>query len=634
MKEARIQIEEHRPEVVFLSAPHAFPPRPSLALSFFKTCLAEEGMSSVVLYPMFRMLRLMGAELCRSLNSIQSLTLYEEYIFAHLTGAGRIPKAEEYVAAVAERNLVPDPEAFLWLIRRAIKAAEACTEETAREIAALRPAVLAASSLFTQNNASLAILRRVKELAPGIRTLMGGPNCAGSAGAAILRFYPQVDAIYFGEGDEGIARACRALAEDDTDALPYGVVCRGTPLPDPLPYAMTRDMNRVPYPDFSDYLQQLHEAATPELRELLEGPFFGINLEPILQVEGSRGCWWGEKHPCSFCGLNGERNIYREKTPQRLLSEVRTLSARFGLTVFELTDNVLSRDTVHEFPALLEAEQAAYRFVAEVKPNLKDDELAALRRGGFVSLQAGVENLQDHLLQLMNKGGSAVQNVAFIILCMQNDINLMWNLLFGIPGESAADYEELLALLPKLTHLRPPLVATPIIFQRYSRYLQEPEKYGLVLRPNTLYPFLYGDNPEMIRDLAFYYDLTGGETFDKFQAHFPLYEKLRDVIRAWQQSWMRGEASQLIMLDRGDYIMMLDSRPCKRASVSFLRGAEAEICRFCRLPASPAQIVDRLCGQWPEKRILQALDWLTERGYLIFLSGKYLLIALKGREDD
>ena len=119
IKEARIQSEELRPEVVFLSAPHVFPPRPSLALSFFKTCLAEEGMSSVVLYPMFRMLRLMGAELCRSLNSIQSLTLYEEYIFAHLTGAGGIPKADEYVAAVAERNLIPDPEAFLGLIRRA-----------------------------------------------------------------------------------------------------------------------------------------------------------------------------------------------------------------------------------------------------------------------------------------------------------------------------------------------------------------------------------------------------------------------------------------------------------------------------------------------------------------------------------
>ena len=634
MKEARIQSEELRPEVVFLSAPHVFPPRPSLALSFFKTCLAEEGMSSVVLYPMFRMLRLMGAELCRSLNSIQSLTLYEEYIFAHLTGAGGIPKADEYVAAVAERNLIPDPEAFLGLIRRAIKAAEACTEETAREIAILRPAVLAASSLFTQNNASLTILRRVKELAPGIRTLMGGPNCAGSAGAAILRFYPQVDAVYFGEGDEGIARACRALAEDDTDALPYGVVRRSASLPDPLPYAMTRDMNRVPYPDFSDYLQQLHEAATPELRELLEGPFFGTELEPILQVEGSRGCWWGEKHPCSFCGLNGERNIYRAKTPQRLLAEIKALSSRFGMTVFELTDNVLSRDTVHEFPALLEAEQTAYRFVAEVKPNLRDDDLAALRRGGFVSVQAGIENLQDHLLQLMNKGGSAVQNVAFIILCMQNDIDLMWNFLFGIPGESAADYEELLELLPKLTHLRPPQVATPISFQRYSRYLQEPGKYGLVLRPNTLYPFLYGDNPEMIRDLAFYYDLTGGKTFDSFQAHFPLYEKLRDVIRAWQQSWVRDEAAQLVMLDRGDYVMMLDSRPCKRASVSFLRGAEAEICRFCRLPASPAQIVDRLCGQWPEKRIQQALDWLTEHGYLVFLSGKYLLIALKGRENN
>ena len=632
MAEEQTQGTNRQPEVVFLSAPYVFPPRQSLALSIFKTCLAEEGMSSVILYPMFRMVRLMGAELCQSLNGIQTLTLFEEYIFAHLTGAGKLRSVEEYAAAVAEWKLFPDPAVFAGMIRRAMKAAEACTEETAREIAALRPAVLAASSLFTQNNASLAILRRVKELAPDIRTLMGGPNCAGSAGAAILRFYPQVDAVYFGEGDEGMAQACRALAVGDAGALPYGVVCRGTPLPDPLPYAMTRDMNQVPTPDFSDFFRQLDQAMSPALRKLLDTSFYGPDLEPILQVEGSRGCWWGEKHPCSFCGLNGERNVYRAKTPQHLLSEVRALSARFGTTLFELTDNVLSRDVVCELPALLEAEHIKYRFVAEVKTNLKDAELAALRRVGFVSLQAGIENLQDHLLQLMGKGGSAVQNVAFIRSCMQNGIELMWNFLFGIPGESAADYEELLALLPKLVHLQPPQNTTRIAFQRYSRYLQDPEKYGLLLRPKALYPFVYGDNPEMLRDSALYFDLTGGEAYEAFQAHSPLYEKLKCIIRGWQQSWVDGEPARLIILDRGDYCMMVGSRPCRRSSVSFLRGAEAEICRICGMPASPAQIMKLLGGSWPEKRILQALDWLTERGFLIFLSGKYLLLALKGRE--
>ena len=42
--------------------------------------------------------------------------------------------------------------------------------------------------------------------------------------------------------------------------------------------------------------------------------FFGRTLF----LEGSRGCWWGEKHACAFCGLNGRVNVYREKSPEKL----------------------------------------------------------------------------------------------------------------------------------------------------------------------------------------------------------------------------------------------------------------------------------------------------------------------------
>ena len=40
-----------------------------------------------------------------------------------------------------------------------------------------------------------------------------------------------------------------------------------------------------------------------------------------LYLEGSRGCWWGQKHPCSFCGLNGRKNVYRYKSAGRLYEE-------------------------------------------------------------------------------------------------------------------------------------------------------------------------------------------------------------------------------------------------------------------------------------------------------------------------
>ena len=52
--------EEERLDVVLLSPPYDFPPRPSIALSIFRQCLNEAGMRSRVLYPMFRLSHLLG----------------------------------------------------------------------------------------------------------------------------------------------------------------------------------------------------------------------------------------------------------------------------------------------------------------------------------------------------------------------------------------------------------------------------------------------------------------------------------------------------------------------------------------------------------------------------------------------
>ena len=35
--------------------------------------------------------------------------------------------------------------------------------------------------------------------------------------------------------------------------------------------------------------------------------------------ETARGCWWGERQHCTFCGLNGATMAFRSKTPERVL---------------------------------------------------------------------------------------------------------------------------------------------------------------------------------------------------------------------------------------------------------------------------------------------------------------------------
>ena len=63
-----------------------------------------------------------------------------------------------------------------------------------------------------------------------------------------------------------------------------------------------REMDTLPFPDYSDYFHDLERSSS------------AINIFPTLLFETSRGCWWGAKSHCTFCGLNGGSMTFRSKT--------------------------------------------------------------------------------------------------------------------------------------------------------------------------------------------------------------------------------------------------------------------------------------------------------------------------------
>ena len=86
--------------------------------------------------------------------------------------------------------------------------------------------------------------------------------------------------------------------------------------------------------------------------------------------ETSRGCWWGAKSHCTFCGLNGSTMAFRRKSPSRAIEEIAYLSARWRAPFIQFVDNILDMkyfDTVLEE---LAERQLPTRFFYEVKANL------------------------------------------------------------------------------------------------------------------------------------------------------------------------------------------------------------------------------------------------------------------------
>ena len=151
------------------------------------------------------------------------------------------------------------------------------------------------------------LLRRLKARYPEIHTAMGGANCEGEMGAALHALFPFVDYVCSGEGDRVVPELVRRLLAGESPLGLPGIFARGE-----AAAAGRRDAR-------ADGARP-GRSAVPGLRRLLR-PVPASSLAavetPTLALETSRGCWWGAKHHCTFCGLNGGTMQYRSKSPER-----------------------------------------------------------------------------------------------------------------------------------------------------------------------------------------------------------------------------------------------------------------------------------------------------------------------------
>ena len=179
-----------------------------------------------------------------------------------------------------------------------------------------KPDVIAFSTTFQQTIASLALAKRIKEKAPTTPpyVIFGGANCEGDMGKALADNFPFIDTVVSGEGEGVILDVIEGLlVEKPLNRYIFG--------------RAVQDMDSLPLPDFSDYFSALEGDA-------------GLGTVQLV-VEASRGCWWGAKSHCTFCGLNGSSIAYRSKSPERFTDELDELRDLYKRDAFLLTDNIL-----------------------------------------------------------------------------------------------------------------------------------------------------------------------------------------------------------------------------------------------------------------------------------------------------
>jgi ribosomal peptide maturation radical SAM protein 1 len=323
------------------------------------------------------------------------------------------------------------------------------------------------------------------------------------------------------------------------------------------------NLDALPYPDFTDFFAQFGSSR------------FAKGWQPSLFVETSRGCWWGERMHCTFCGLNGDTMAYRSKSAPRALAELTHLATSHPDCDIQVVDNILDLKYFKTLlPALAEQKLNVSLFY-ETKSNLKKDQVRLLRAAGVLTIQPGIESFSDRVLVQMKKGVSGLQNIQLLKWCKEIGVHPIWNFLIGFPRESPDDYFEMAALSARVCHLPQPSGVSMIRLDRFSPNFNEAGQLGFTkLRPLPFYEFLY-DLPEAVRhNLAYYFAYDYKVPQDVARYADPLVRS----VHAWKTTWKNAE---LVSVDLDDRLFIFDSRPRSKAKVAVLTGEDRELYLTC-----------------------------------------------------
>lgn len=472
------------------------------------------------------------------------------------------------------------------------------------------------TSVFQQNIASLALARMVAERHPEVTIAFGGANWEEEMGAALLDRFPFVDLAFSGEADQSFVEVLRARREGLPVSSIPGVIARG---PDGVaalvPAITVRDLDAVPVPDYDPYFGQLR--ARPGV----------ASVAPTLLAETSRGCWWGAKSHCTFCGLNGGTMAFRSKSPDRVIDELISLRDRYGVSIFSIVDDILDSRYFHTVIPELGLRELGIEFFWEVKANLGREHVRQLRDAGVVFIQPGIESLNDHVLKLMRKGTTGMRNVELLKWCKEYGVTPLWNLLYGFPGETADDYRETVEIMQAIWHLNPPTGYGPVRLDRFSPYHADPAGFGMVnVRPMAPFRFLYGvDGAELMR-IAYYfdYDYADGNADDAYA------RAAVDLAIGWMNDGARG-ALQVSIADDGSLVIEDTRRGLATTRSASLTGWKAAVYEAC----DRSQLFESL-HNLPEVRdaavsvdeLQTFLDRCLSYQVMISSGGRYLSVAV------
>jgi ribosomal peptide maturation radical SAM protein 1 len=619
------------PRVLLISPPWTTLNEPSLGLGILKAILEEEGIECKVFH-----LNLFALEFLRSetYSSLARVFALNDFMFSGVLDPRVTPaqlrllreKACELVAQgmIDHRARGGIPGIVNDLLRLRSKVIPTWVERFAKEMVDWRPTLIGFTCMFDQTIASAVVAKKVRDYDRNVTIALGGYAVRPPTGDMVLEAFDWIDAVCIGEGEPTIGPLARASTE------PRGELAG-------VPNLLYRDisgqirsnaeaplinMDQVPDPNYDDFFADVDRLAR-DAKVLV-----AIDRLPI---ENSRGCWWGAMHHCVFCGIHDDDLAFRQRSAKRTLSTMDNLRDRYGCQAFRFADYILPADYYRTLLPTLVARGAPYELKCELKANLTEDKVRLLSQAGFVEVQPGIESFASKTLSSMDKGVTGFRNVYLLLLGRRYGIVILYNLLYGLPDDDVDSYAHMVAALPHLFHLDPPVTRIRIQVTRYSPLQANPARFGIESsRHEHSYRLIF--SPQYLDSTGFDLDrycYIFEHSFEPASRLQHLYRELEQRCDEWSEGYLKGDADLLYDFVESGGMVITDTRHGEEQQL-VIGPADAKVLRACESPRSLRSLASDL--GFDTKDLAEVIARLEELG-LVFLEADHVLSLALPRSD-
>jgi len=353
-----------------------------------------------------------------------------------------------------------------------------------------------------------------------------------------------VDFVIVNEGDYSMLRLVESLAGDGPlSEVPGLVYKKGEKVfVNPTSYVNMEQLSLVKYD-----LVDIEAYSTRRLNDR-----FSREENVWLPYQSSRGC----PHRCTFCVNTVTNNSkYRTKSPGKVVEEVRTLIARYGITHLRIIDDnfFVDRKRVMEicdgfvnngFDITWDAECRVDYF----RPGHLDDELLDLcTRSGLIELTLGCESGSQAVLDLIKKDITVDEIRNCVKQCHEHNILPRCSFVVGIPGERREDILLTARLVNELRKVEPEMAYGVGTLRPYPgcELVDDLVRKGLFKEPETLREWAtkkyvrhyterthiqpWQSDPGLANSVSFYYSLAGGVLLANHQIESKLARKVNSL---------------------------------------------------------------------------------------------------------